>query len=191
MKNVLKIVPAIVALVAAGMIVMSPALKAAGPDSEQVSKLLSDAKTQAFQLKEDALTMEAYTRMTSDWQSHSIVVEHMKDHINVAGKTLAKLEELRDSASPWQQTAIDRIKPLLKEIASNTDTVIQFINKKPTRLFNTEYKDYIEAAADNADRLSRQSRTSWTTAIPRIVWTGWPASSRSPAASSSLGPARG
>jgi len=155
MKNALKIVPVIIALVAAGMIVMSPSLKAAGPDSEQVSKLLSDAKTQAFQLKEDAITMEAYTRMTSDWESHSIVVNQMKEHINAAGKTLAKLEELRDSASPWQQTAIDRIKPLLKEIASSTTTVINFINKKPTRLFNTEYKDYIEANADNADRLSR------------------------------------
>lgn len=149
MKNVM------LALLAAGVIVVSPALVAATQDSEQVSKLLSDAKTQAFQLKEDAITMENYTRMTSDWESHSVVVTQMKEHINAAGKTLAKLEELRDGASPWQQTAIDRIKPLLKEIAANTNTVIQFINQKPRRLFTTEYKDYIEANADNADRLSR------------------------------------
>ena len=43
----------------------------------------------------------------------------------------------------------------MKEIASNTDTVIEFINKKPTRLFTTEYKDFIEANADSADHLAR------------------------------------
>jgi len=155
MKNALKFIPAILAFAAAGMIVTSPALAAASPDSEQVTKLLSEAKSQALQLREDAVTMDAYTRMTNDWESHSVVVNQMKEHINVAGKTLDKLEALRDGASPWQQTAIDRIKPLLKEIAHNTDTVIGFINTKPTRLFNAEYKDFIEANADNADHLAR------------------------------------
>jgi hypothetical protein len=36
---------------------------AAVPDSEQVAKLLSEAKTMAFQLKEDAVAMEGFTRM--------------------------------------------------------------------------------------------------------------------------------
>jgi len=148
MRNALKFVPV-------AMFAFAATALAAAPDSEQVSKLLADAKTQALQLREDAATMEAYTRMTSDWESHAVVVNQIKEHVNVAGKTLAKLEELRDSASPWQQTAIDRIKPLLKEIAHDTDTVIGFINTKPTRLFNLEYKDFIEANADNADHLAR------------------------------------
>jgi hypothetical protein len=46
------------ALLVAGILVMSPALATADvPDSEQVSKLLSEAKTQAFQLREDASTI--------------------------------------------------------------------------------------------------------------------------------------
>jgi len=155
MRNVLKFVPAMLAFAAAGIIVTSRALAAAAPDSEQVTKLLTDAKSQAFQLKEDAATMESYTRMSNDWESHSVVVNQIKEHINVAGKTLAKLEELRDGASLWQQTAIDRIKPLLREIAHDTDTVIGYINTKPTRLFNTDYKDFLEANADNADHLAR------------------------------------
>jgi hypothetical protein len=148
MKNVLKFVPV-------AMFAFAAVALAAAPDSEQVSKLLSDAKSQALQLREDAVTMETYTRMTNDWESHSVVVNQMKEHINAAGKTLDKLEALRDGASLWQQTAIDRIKPLLREIAHDTDTVIGFINTKPTRLFNTEYKDFIEANADNADHLAR------------------------------------
>lgn len=49
-------------LALAGFIAISPILKAADvPDSEQVSQLLSDAKTDAFQLKEDASTMHLYS----------------------------------------------------------------------------------------------------------------------------------
>ena len=149
MKNVLKFVPVAMFACAAAAVAAAP------PDSEQVSKLLAGAKSQALQLREDAATLESYTRMTNDWESHSIMVNQIKEHINVTGNTLAKLEDLRDSASPWQQTAIDRIEPLLKEIAHDTDTVIAFINTKPTRLFNPEYKDFVEANADNADHLAR------------------------------------
>ena len=50
------------ALPALAVVVFSPALRAAdAPDSEQVNKLLSDAKTQAFQLKEDASAMDGAT----------------------------------------------------------------------------------------------------------------------------------
>jgi hypothetical protein len=56
-------------------------------------------------------------------------------------------------ASPWQATAMDRVKPLLKEITSNTETVIQYINKNPKRLVMNEDKDYIETNSDVAAEL--------------------------------------
>ncbi len=156
MKNLLRMGPVAIAGLATALIVISPAVMAAGAeDSEQVSKLLSDAKSQAFQLKEDSQTMESYTRSKLDWQSHASAVTAMKEHINAVGVTLTKLEDARESASAWQAIAIDRIKPLLKEIAANTTTVIAFINKNPRHLFTPESKDYIEANADAADRLSR------------------------------------
>jgi len=143
------------ALLAAGIATTSPVVKAAdAPDSEQVSKLLSDAKTQAYQLKEDAATMQSYTQSKVGWESHAETVNQMRDHINAVGRTVTKLDEARATASPWQATAIDRIKPLLKEIASNTDSVIQYLNKNPKRLSMNEYKDYIEANSDEAAQLA-------------------------------------
>jgi N-acyl-D-aspartate/D-glutamate deacylase len=143
------------AFLVVGIVAISPALRAADiPDSEQVSKLLSEAKTQAFQLKEDASTMESYTRSNASWESHSAAVAQMKEHTNAAGRTLTKLEDARHTASPWQATAIDRIKPLLKEIATNTETVIDYINKSPKRLFMSEYKDYIETNSDVSSELA-------------------------------------
>ena len=62
-------------------------------------------------------------------RTDSAAGDQMKERINAAGRTLTKLEDTRHTPPPWQATAMDRVKPLLKEIASNTETVIQYINK--------------------------------------------------------------
>jgi len=142
------------ALVAAGILAVPLVRAAAIPDSEKVSGLLADAKTQAFQLRQDASAMEGYTRSNPNWESHAAAVSLMKEHINAVGRTLDKLETARGEASVWQVTAIDRIKPLLKEMATNTENVIAYINKNPRRLGMKEYTDYIEANADVAVQLS-------------------------------------
>jgi len=139
----------ILALLTPGLV----AFAADTPDSEQVNKLLSDAKTQAFQLKEDAGTMQFLSTTGVTWQDHAAIVNEIKEHVNSAGRILAKLEDARAKASPWQATAIDRVKPLLKELASNTDTIIAYLNKNPGRLQTAEYKDYLEANSDNAEEL--------------------------------------
>ena len=124
------------------------------PDNEQVAKLLSDARTQAYQIRTDAETMVTYTMSNTSWQSHATAVDLMKQHVNAAGATLAKLDDAKKNASPWQATAIDRIRPLLKEIADNTQNAISYLNKNPNKLTTGEYKDYIEATADQAAQLS-------------------------------------
>jgi len=145
-----------VALALAGFVAIAPALKAADPpaDSEQVSQLLSDAKTDAFQLKEDAETMHFYSTGNLNWQTHANKINSIRDHVNAVGQHLAKLEELRGEASPWQKTAIDRIRPLLKELASNTEAIIEYLNKNPGRLRAPEYKDFLEANADESEQLA-------------------------------------
>lgn len=122
-------------------------------DSEQVSKLLSEAKTMAFQLKEDAVTMESYTRMNVSWQSHAAAINQIKDHINALGQQVTKLKAARDTASPWQKTAIDRINPFLDELGGYTTAVIEHINGDKRHNLE-EYKDYLEANADYASDLA-------------------------------------
>ncbi len=151
----LRIVP--IAVLAMGMTTIFLTARAAAqvPDSEQISNLLADVKTQAVKLSVDASTMESYTRSGASWESHSAAVNQMKEHINDAGRQLTKLQEVRESASPWQKTAIDRIHPLLKELADNTTNVIQYIKENPKqRLMFPEYKAYIEANADTSSRLA-------------------------------------
>jgi hypothetical protein len=141
-------------LAAAGFFVFSAAINAATtPDSEQVSKLLSEAKTMAFQLKEDAVTMESFTRMNVSWESHAAAINQIKDHINELVRQEAKLKDAKSAGSRWQQTAIARITPFLDELTGYTYAVIEHINGE-VKHTPTEYKDYLEANADYATDLA-------------------------------------
>jgi len=142
------------ALLLAGFLAAPSTINAAdAPDSEQVSKLLSEAKTLAFQVKEDAVTMESYTRMNVSWEAHSAAIHQIKEHVNALGRQVTKLKEARDTASPWQRTAIDRIDPFLDELSGYTEAVIEHLNGA-TKHTPDEYKDYLEANADYATDLA-------------------------------------
>lgn len=142
-------------LLPAGFLLAFSAVNAAEvPDSEQVSKLLSEAKTMAFQVKEDAVAMESFTRMDVSWQTHAAAINQIKDHVNALGRQVAKLQEAKPEASPWQKAAIDRIVPFLDELGGYTYAVIEHINEQPKRLFTPEYKDFLEANADYSGDLA-------------------------------------
>src|SRR5215472_10578267 len=98
-------------LLPAGFLIAATTNTAAVPDSEQVNKLLSETKTMAFQLKEDAATMEGYTRMNVSWESHKVAINQIKDHVNALRRQVEKLDQAKATASPWQKAAIVRITP--------------------------------------------------------------------------------
>lgn len=124
-------------------------------DNQHVSQLLADAKSQAYQLKEDAWLLESFTRGgAASAESHAAVLNQVRDHANTLFKTLTKLEDSRGVASPWQVVAIDRISPLLKELSSNTTATINFINKNRNKLNTPEYKDYVELNATLASDMA-------------------------------------
>src|SRR5579872_6100286 len=94
-------------LVLGGFLATSPVIRAGEvSDSEQVSQLLSEAKTQAFQLKEDAVTMESFTRMKVSHETQAAAINQIKDHVNALVGQAAKLQDAESLASPWQKQAI-------------------------------------------------------------------------------------
>jgi hypothetical protein len=123
-------------------------------DSAKISKLLQDAKVSAVELKHDADVMERYTRSKVSWQSHAQQISLIREHINKVGKVLARMNEARPGASRWQQESIDRIGPMLKELASNTDSIIEHLNKNPQHLSDPNYTEYLTSNADLAADLS-------------------------------------
>jgi hypothetical protein len=141
-------------LVAFAFVIAPVCAAQASKDSKVVSALFSDVKTEAVQLKDDADVMKSFTHSTMSWQSHATKVNEIGDHINAVGKLLAKLENAKSDASPWQIEAIDRITPLMKELASNVQSTIDHLNQKPRALHTTQYVDYVAANYEMASTVT-------------------------------------
>ena len=99
-----------------------------------VTALFQEARTTATQLNRDAVTMESFTRSNLNWKSHSAQIARIKDHINKAGSILTEMQAARGDAKPWHQDAIDGITPMLKQLASNTESIINHLNENPKHL---------------------------------------------------------
>ncbi len=119
-----------------------------------VATLFQEARATALQLRRDAATMETYTRSNLSWQSHASQIEEIKRHINKAGSILSEMQAARADAKSWHQDAIDRITPVLKELASNTEAVINRINATPNQLQTSTYQAYLKDNAELAADLS-------------------------------------
>jgi hypothetical protein len=130
---------------------LSPAQRDENP---QVTRLLQDARDEAAQLSRDADEMDAMTHSDVSWQTHADMLERVKDHMNDLGRLVEKMEAVRDSASPWQQQAIDRMIPLMKDLASNTTAAINHLNENKLRPTGGNYPEYLKENAETAHELS-------------------------------------
>ena len=81
-------------------------------------------------------------------------LNRIRDHVNQAGQLLDKLNEAREGASPWQHQAIDRIYPLLKELADNTEATINHLNDNKAHIQLPAYMITRRRATMLAEELS-------------------------------------
>lgn len=150
MKNILTNLMTSAVLVT-GIAGISPALHAAdNPDT--VSKLLADARARSSQLSADWKT---YTKQPNlNWTSDGAEITHLKEDVSAASKTVSDLRDARNQASPSEAAAIDRIEPVMEEIAENTANAIKFLSGNQSRISGKEYKEYIDASTDTSARLA-------------------------------------
>jgi uncharacterized protein Yka (UPF0111/DUF47 family) len=146
------------ALVGFVMLPLSAPCFAAAQENPEVTTLLNQARDEAAVLSRDADEMEALTRTAASWETHADTLHRIKEDVNKLAKTTEKLVSARGSASPWQRQAIDRMVPLMRDLASNTTAAINHLNQnrlRPTTPDYTEYlKDNDETAHQLADTLS-------------------------------------
>jgi len=123
-------------------------------DSEQVSKLLSDAKSEALVLERDAEQLSAFTQSSVSWQSYSDQLNQIRTHVNKVGSIIQQLNDLRVISSQWQKIATDRLTPLLNEMASNTQLTITKLNANPNAVHSASYRKYVSAHQELANDLA-------------------------------------
>jgi len=147
------------ALLLAASLYLLPALQAADdpvPDSPEVTELLTQAKNHAVVLRNSTQEMSSFRLSKVSWQSHAYVLSVIKEHVNRLGEVLQQMNERDRWASPWQQTAMDRINPLAAELASNIEKTIEHVTNNEKGLYLESYPEILTSNSDVASML-------WTT----------------------------
>lgn len=142
-------------LVLSSSLLSSRAFAVQKEESAGVQDLLYQARQEAVGLDQDADQMEMLVRSDLDWQAHAASLESVKAHVNRLGEIIAKLQDERDNASPWQQQTIDRVIPMLREISTNTTNAINHLNNNKIRPVSGDYPTWLRANAETAHELAQ------------------------------------
>lgn len=144
------------ALLAMALLAMAPAFGAViqPKDSENVMGYLKDAQTQAIHLQKDAEDMNSFVWTRRSWQTDADKLHSIKGHVNELGSLLAKMNKERATASPWQQDAMDRIFPMLRELAGNVSAQLHYLNHNQNRLIEPSYRDYATANVATSEEMA-------------------------------------
>jgi hypothetical protein len=130
-------------------------------DSQQLTQVLGEARDEAAELARDADEMESLIRNDVSWEAHAVMLDRVKDHVNNMARIVAKLSETRASGSELQQQAVDRILPLVKELAANTTAAINYLNQNKSRPKTDPYTQYLHDNAETAHQLSSTVSSLW------------------------------
>ena len=133
-----------VAMVAA-LLASSLILKAQSDDSAKINELLRSVKSHAAMATHDADLLQAYARTNVSWESHANKINAMKVHINNLIDDHNEMIRARETALPWQQKAIDRTDPLVKEIADRLNATIEHLNNNQNKVALKTYRDYVHS----------------------------------------------
>jgi hypothetical protein len=123
-------------------------------ESDQLAQLLGEARAEAAELAKDADKTESLIRTDVSWQTHADMLNQVKDHVNNMARITDKLTAARSSGSELQEQAVDRILPLLRELATNTTNAINYLNQNKSRPLADPYKQYLKDNADTAHQLA-------------------------------------
>lgn len=128
------------------------------PDSKEISSLMTEAKSHAALAADDAAQLVSYTNSSHSWESYSSQLRQMTEHFNALGRVNKQLADLRSQGSPWQQVAIDRIDPLLRDMAAQLTATIKQLNEHPGQVHMPPYREYVQANHEYASRTSELIR---------------------------------
>ena len=129
-------------------------------DSAHLNQLFASAKTEAAMLQRDSEELVTFQRQAISWQTHAQQLESMRAHVNQIGQLEQQMRDARQSGSAWQQEAVDRVNPLLKELADNLGNTITHANQHVNQLRLPAFRDLVDSNAALATDLNQMIAAS-------------------------------
>ena len=130
MKHLIRLATVLSSAALALAIPARSAFAAAPPDSKTIPTLFDQVKQHAAEANYDAEVLDSYRRThNTDFRLYAQLLNHIRDHANDLFQDYYELQRVRDSGSPAQREAIDRLEPQLREMATDMTDTIQLLNK--------------------------------------------------------------
>ncbi|MCW5977590.1 MAG: hypothetical protein KIT09_05915 [Bryobacteraceae bacterium] len=123
--------------------------------AESARRTLQEIETLARSSSYDA---DVLTRMienpSSSSDSQMSQLMNRKTEINKMGNDLAMLENERDTPTPWEREAVDKVHPLLKEAAEDTSNAIRHFDENRNFLWARQYRNNAKGVAHDSQRIA-------------------------------------
>lgn len=109
--------------------------------ADEAERILKDVKEQGYEVTEHTgeLTV-ASGLVTTSKHFNAAELEAVKEDVNAIGKEMSRLEGLAANESSWERETVSKLKPMLKDLASETDKAIAYTNNHPEKLHLAEYQ---------------------------------------------------
>ena len=122
--------------------------------SDNVGKLLAGAKSAASLLSSDVETLDFFMAERAGTTAQASILNVYRDHIAAIRNYASRLEEARKEGSPAQQSAIDRMIPVLEEFAKSADTAMDVARNTGGQLDRAGVREYLKQSGDLGAELS-------------------------------------
>lgn len=152
MKHVIRLTAVLSAVALALSVPVRPALAAPLSDSTTIPRLLDQARHHASEANYDAIVLDSYRLSNLDFRTYAETLRNIQEHANHLFQDYYQLQRLRDGGAPAQQEAIDRLEPLLREMATSLTHTSQMLHEHETQVnmpaFRNEvHSDWVKISA--------------------------------------------
>jgi len=121
-------------------------------DSKKISHLFAEIKEHSTLAKDDAQSLEAYTRSGVSWELHANQLMLIREHVNDLLADYGEMSRIREEGSPWQQDAIDQLGPVLQKMADHLTATIEQQRENPRHVNMPDFGDCVQANSEYATK---------------------------------------
>jgi hypothetical protein len=142
--------------IASALLIVSSLSMAQAASATSAKETLKDIQESALAAASEAEHLEQFIANPAlSPEAHSGELIALKEEVNRMGRDAGSLEAERDSLAPWEQQALDKTMPLLKETAANTENAIEYFNENRTHLWGDNYREYASNISRNSEQITK------------------------------------
>lgn len=129
-------------------------------DVEQASNLFKHMNNLALKVRHQVARLQVQGYQM-DWIAQSARLAVARNDINTIGQDLMRLNGMKTSLEPWQQSLVHKVTPNQHEMVYQADAAIQKLNAHEDRTYlaMTQYPQNINQIYTNANQMSNTIRT--------------------------------